>query len=537
MMQTRLLTKNLTALALAISVFDVVPCRANSSGAEVTVETKTPDGLVESCFLPRHYFPYEDSASDRKDEIKLCRLSSYAPQEAKLEFAKNSSVDPKLFKKVETKEVVLCPKLNSTVPGTDFVDLPKDWNQAKAQKEFCLAKLSIPLSIKDKYSIEARLKSWFADASTSSVLAYYHFSRLLNVGRVPPAVLRTVQRTTHAMVVDKANDLLKGSDDHIARNWKALSTANQNAARGKVNPNVYTSDGKYLYGALSVNSKGEEKYTEVSGVGDFLTRYQRFTEQAPFLKVASDLPIPSLIGSNRIEKLGPAIVQMRDVSGMILIDSLLAQDDRIGNIHYKIEIIENTPTGAVLRELSKTEKEAARTILDKARESLLAKARNAEASGNLHLIESLRGQAEKIKLTERMVLQALKTLYPNEPKIVAKVMILKDNDCGTDVNRRKNQMRKIGALERIRHMDPEVYRRFIKLADEILSDRFKPFAMNTLLYRENDYQNSPVSLKENTKYALSVLQANCRSGALRLDLTMNFDSKGEWVPQSPPSCL
>lgn len=526
------------ALLFNVLVPAIASADAVSLGAEVQVRTHTPAGLTELCVLPKHYLNYEGMEEDRKDEIDLCRLSAQPKQEAKLEFSNSSKLNPKLFKKSETKEVVLCPKLNSTVPGTNFIDVPKGWDSEKAKKEFCIAKLEVPVAIADQYSIEARLKSWFADASTSSVLAYYHMSRILGVGRVPPAVYRTVERTSHAEVIAKANELLNGSTDHIGGNWRALGSANQSAVRGKPNLKLYTPDGNMLYGALSKNAKGEEKYTEVSGVGDFATRYPRFFAQPPFQKVANPASVEVIANSNHIEKLAPVIIQMRDVSGMVLLDSLLSQDDRIGNIHYKIEVIENTPQGAYSRELTKIEKEAAKAELLKARAPQLERAKVASAQGNTKQAANYLAHAEKIKLTERIVLRALKTLYPGESKIVAKVMILKDNDCGvdTDPRRRQNRMRQNGALERVRHMDPETYRRFLKLADDILSDRFKPFAMNTLLYRSQDYEGTNVSLKENTRYALGVLKEACRRGDLKLDLTMKFDERGRFVPQPPASC-
>ena len=152
-----------------------------SAGAEVKVHTHTPTGLTEICVIPKHYLTYGDFEQDRKEEVDLCRLSSYPNQETKLEFASSSKLTPKLFKKTDTKEVVLCPKLNSSVPGTNFIDVPKGWSAEKAIAEFCIEKLEVPISIADKYSIEARLKNWFADASASSVLAYYHLSRILDV--------------------------------------------------------------------------------------------------------------------------------------------------------------------------------------------------------------------------------------------------------------------------------------------------------------------------------------------------------------------
>ncbi|MBN8538895.1 MAG: hypothetical protein J0L82_00800 [Deltaproteobacteria bacterium] len=534
---------HLCVMTLFAGLFQLgaLPALASESislGADVKVHTLTPTGQTELCILPKHYLNYDGQDQDRKEEAELCRLSPYLNQEIKLEFTSSSKLTSKLFKKTDTKDVILCPKLNSTVPGTNFIDVPKGWSAEKAIAEFCIEKLEVPIAIADKYSIEARLKSWFADASASSVLAYYHLSRILDVGRVPPAVYRTLERTSHEPVIKRANELLKGSTEHIANNWRALGDASKNAARGKPSLKIYTPDGKMLYGALSKNAKGEEKYTEVSGVGDFVSRYPRFLAQPPFQKVADPLGVELLAKSNRIETLAPMIIQMRDVSGMVLLDSLLSQDDRIGNIHYKIEVVENTQSGAHSRELTKIEKEAAKEELNKARAHLLDKARIASEQGNAKLAANFRGQSEKIKLTERLVQKALKSLYPGETKILAKVMILKDNDCGvdTDPRRRQNLMRRYGALERLRHMDPETYRRFLQLADDILTDRFRPFAINTLLYREQDYEGTKVSLKENARHALNILKDACRRGDLKLDLTMKFDDRGRFVPEPHPGC-
>jgi hypothetical protein len=137
-----------------------------------------------------------------------------------------------------------------------------------------------------------------------------------------------------------------------------------------------------LYGALSENAKGEEKYTEVSGVGDFATRYQRFLEQNPFLNVANPADVETVGKSKRIEKLVPVILQMRDVSGMILLDTLLSQDDRIGNIQYTFEVIEQTPNGTVSRELTKDEKEAAKKVLNEVRAPHLNAANAASERGD-----------------------------------------------------------------------------------------------------------------------------------------------------------
>jgi hypothetical protein len=504
-----------------------------TKGAAARVLLPAPGGEFESCYLPKYYADYIGSENDRKEEIKLCRMSGYDLGDLKIEIQSPALIDPKLFKKLDTKSVIFCPKLNSTVPATNFVDLPKGWKSEDAQKMFCTRRENVPVKFDDLYSLEAKLKSTLGGASARSVVAYYHFSRLLDTGRVAPAVFRTLRRSSHETVVGHANTALKGGTDYIAQNWAALGTSNQRAAAGRPNTELYVDGGQQIFGALMENEKGEEKHTEVSGVGDFKTRYPRFMTQPPFLRLSNPDSVVNIAGSNTIEKLAPVIVEMREMAGMVLLDTMLSQADRIGNVHYKIAIIENTPDGAIVREMNKEEKNAAKNVLAAVRAPLYEQSEAAYEKGNTRAAASLRARADKIKLTEKMVIDGIRAIDPSRKPIVSKIIIMKDNDAGISG---KNPMRSHAVLEKIRHMDPELYRRFLRLADEILSDRFKPFAMDTLLFRASDYEGTPNSLKENTRHALNVLKAACRSGQLKFDLTMKFDARGVQVPQPAPSC-
>lgn len=504
-----------------------------AKGAAARVLLPAPAGEFESCYIPKHYAEYAGSEDDRKEEIKLCRMSGYDLGELKIEMNTPASIDSKLFKKLDTKSIVFCPKLNSTVPATNFIDLPKGWKPEAAQEAFCKLRADVPVKLDEFYSLEAKLKSTLGGASTRSVIAYYHFSRLLDTGRVAPAVLRTLRRGSHEIVVGHAKAALAGGTDYITQNWSALESTNQRAASGRANSELYTDGGAQMYGALMENEKGEEKHTEVSGVGDFKTRYQRFMTQPPFMRLSNPDSAVNIAGSNRIEKLAPVIVEMRDMAGMILLDTLLSQADRIGNVHYKIAIIENTANGAIAREMNKEEKAAAKGVLAAVRAPLYKQSQAAFEKGNTRAAANLRARADRIKMTEKMVVDGIRKLDPSRSPIVAKIIVMKDNDAGISG---KNPMRMHSALEQVRHMDPDMYRRFLLLADEILSDRFKSFATDTLLFRAKDYEGTPTSLKENTRHALNVLKTACRNGQLNFDLTMKFDARGVQIPQPAPSC-
>lgn len=511
---------------------------AFAKGAAARILIPAPGGEFESCYLPKHYTQHRDANADRKEEIKLCRLSGYRLGDVKIEIQDSRAIDQSMFKKTDTKSVVFCPKLNSTVPATNFVDLPKGWKQEEAESLFCKLRSEIPIKLDEHYSLEAKFKSTLGGASTRSVIAYYHMSRLLETGRVAPAVLRTLRRNSHEAVVQKARTALAGGTDHITGNWAALESSNTRAASGRGSPELYVDGGTQIYGALMENEKGEEKHTEVSGVGEFKTRYERFMQQAPFQKLSNSDSVTKIAGSHQFDKLAPVIVELQDLVGMILLDVLMAQADRIGNVHYKISVIEHSPDGVSVRDLTKEEKAAAKDVLQSVRAPLYEKSRIAFEKGDTRTAANLRARADKIKLTEKMVLAGIKKLnavktQASAPPTVAKIIILKDNDAGFSGN---NPMKNHGALEKVRHMDPVLYRRFLKLADDILTDRFKDFAKDTLLLRDKDYEGGPNSLKENTRYAVRVLKDLCRSGQLKFDLGLNFDRNGLYREIGHPGC-
>lgn len=501
---------------LVLSAQVVVPFVAQTghafttSGNEAIVQLRGRNGRVESCAIPVHFDESRNLQleKDRSDEAKLCRMTLSGDGNIVIQ----EQTPGKLKLPTEAKEFAVCPKLNSTNPGTNFIKIPKGWSRERTEATLCEKESKLSSANQDLLDVEAKFKSSITCSYTPSALAGYHVSRLLgNVGRVPVAVLRTMDREHHMAVVEKAESTLGRTKEIISIAWQQFEKADIAAGSGQSNPKIYTDGGALLYGGLQKNLKGEEKYTEISGGGSYDTRYERFIVQPPFKRVADERSLDQAIIGKSLAETYPTLNQMKDVSDMVLFDVLLSQDDRIGNIHYKVEVREVPPAGGapVARKMSETE----------------------EAE-----LDSMLKSARSTKVTEAQLVQLSKRLFPNGNALLVRAMYLKDNDCGVDVDKRENKMRSVKALEKVRHMSGETYTRFLRFADDVISDRFKSFAAETLLYRTKDYEGGSKSLKENVKFALKTLKENCRSGALKLDLDVTYSSGGVAQAAKPVAC-
>ena len=264
----------------------------------------TLHGKQEVCKIPAKLHLLQDgsssfSAGDLKDEKKLCEINFY-------------------------QNVGICPKLNSTNPGVLISLIPDGMSKEVFEDKHCG-------DDDPSQKIKAKFKQSISCSYTASGLAAYQLSRLLGGGRVPVAVSRTMDKEEHKAVVEKALKILGGSSDVIATTWNQMNKAHSTVP---LSSRLFN-DQNQLYGFLSDNPTGEDQYTEVSGSGDYETRYQRFVQQPPFLRVSNPAGLAAIANSSEANKILPVLVQMKDVSDMVILDTLLSQDDRIGNIHFK----------------------------------------------------------------------------------------------------------------------------------------------------------------------------------------------------------
>jgi hypothetical protein len=416
-------------------------------------------GVEEKCVVPTKWPGGYYTDKDKKQEGKLCEQDFY-------------------------KNVATCPKYNSTNPGILIIEPTEKYSREAINASNCDTDA---MGLKT----ESKFKQSLSCSYTPSIIAYYHFSRLLGgAGRVPVNVVRTMDIATHRELSNKAN--AKSLSGVIDQTWRSFQDVHNNPGRY---PKVIDSTRSQVYGALVSNIKGENIYSEVNGFGDYETRYPRFMKQRPFLNVASTQSLTQIAGSNSFQKVAPLAVQMKDVSDMILLDTLLNQQDRIGNIHFKfVWYIQDASTpGSWL-----TEKSDAKVVINKA-----TRAR-----------ETVIPTEEKATMTAKNA-------------VLVKEMYLKDNDCGVA---KTNMMRQNSALEAVRHMSYKTYSHFMGLAKAIPMNVTRDFLYREFLFDEEDYEK----VYANAKKAKEILYGNCKSGALKFDIDLEDYTAG--ATPSAKSC-
>lgn len=417
----------------------------------------------------------------------------------------------------------LCPKLNSTNPGTLILDSTKV-TKSETTNSYCA---------KRDYDVQAKFKQSITCSYTGSALAAYHLSRYLDLSfTTPVAVVRTMDWNDHLKVVDQAKTILeKRSNEIIYKSWDQFS---RNYLNNRTETKLFTEGGSFLYGALSENIKKENIYTEVSGVGPYDTRYERFKMQMPYKRVSAsdDSDVEALFEKESVaaEEILPTLRQMVDVSDMVILDTLLSQDDRIGNIHFFISYGYFNDKGKYKsHKLTKENINILNSLYAKKNGASKPMSRWKETDFKTLTVDFL---AKNPVDKEGVAL----------PKggILVREMVLKDNDCGVDVDKRSNNMRRVDALEGLKHISAKTYKNIMELAklahDKSEGISIKDFFEKTLLYREKDYQTSRKSFMDNLNRVILVLQKNCKDGSLKRDLNFTFEQQGSsavWKNTNP----
>lgn len=415
---------------------------------EKTTTFTSPNGKSEVCVVPQKLNAKRFSKGDLEEETKLCNIDFYA----------NS---------------VVCAKQNSTNPGLLIGDLIQGYTKDQAESRLCEGP-------SDDFKKEAKFKQSISCSYTPSILAYYQFSRMLDAGNVPAAVIRTMDKKEHSEHTNLALSY-KSLEPVMRSTWGSFAKAH---AKG-TNPAIFDSTGQFVYGALVENPSKEENYTEVSGRGSYDTRYQRFLQQAPFQRVSNGNTVETLAAGNTLAKVAQTVVQMKDVSDMILLDTLFSQDDRIGNIHYKHAWYYIDENGKVDRKKSKA----------------------------------------SIKGGKLIVPEEEKTKYGSTGTIVRE-MIMKDNDCGVDVTKRSNMMREISALEKVKHMSAKTYKRLLEFSKIAKTPEVEEWMQRELLFTTADLKGPGRSFQNNLDMAVKTLTTNCQKGTLKLDLNIEDYAPG-----------
>jgi hypothetical protein len=452
---------------LATFAFILVSSLAHADDVVIGLEATftSPNGVTERCvrIAPMPGAVY--SKDDLKAEEAFCAIDLYVPA------------------------VGLCPKTWSTSPGMVIYDISSgpyqgdrrgfetracpEGKEAKAQSAGDLAKFKPTMNAKGT-----------SGTFSASPLLYYHLSRHLgtDIG-VPPAVWRSMDRGMHLSEVAQPGVALSGHSHSSGMNragWAKLAEADKDPEAYSPTDDLYTADRSALYGAmlLSKGSRYNSEFngTRASGWGE--GQNYDFQATAPFLALRSQKPLAEAVAEGLAEALKDPQIRrdmgegadprqivfwMRDLAEIVLLDFILSQQDRVGNIDYtdRWYWVEN------------------------------GEMKSRKAVAHWDETEPLPEGAVRLKRTH-----------------------LNDNDAGGRVEY-ANFAKSTGMLDDIFHYPAPLYRQLLTLeADFVTEGPLHAYLKTTFGLSEKQF----AQLVKNTRLVAATLRSQCEAGAIRFDL-------------------
>lgn len=454
----------------------------------------SPNGVQESCIAIAKLPIGEYKASDVQEEQRLCGYDFY------------------------NNTVALCPKVWSTSPGTmiqDFSGLASSSSQAESS--LCGQNTRMKTLSKFKQTMN---QSGTSGTFSGSSIMYYHFSRALDaIVTVPTAVYRSMDKDAHkARVTDRARPAASARMNVAGWNW--MRQAEASPAAYSPTSDLFTQDRKKIYGVL-LKDKGERYGAEINGTrasgwGDGQNYDFQKTPAFAALKTAQPLAQAIETGYTAALRDGAMarafasgkpstqqmVLWMNEVSEIVLLDYIFSQQDRVGNIDYIWHwAYVDQATGEV-----KAEK-----VADEYK-------------------DLSRAQLARIPVPA--------SLAGKNPVLVQKTSI-GDNDAGGLVQY-ANFTRRTGMLEGVagktgplRHLNPETYRRVVRLARDFQrrGENYQTLDREIRILGYNDSGDRRFAqLINNTIRVAGILETNCASGQLKLDLvSFKKAMKGQMV--------
>ena len=398
----------------------------------------------------------------------------------------------------------LCPKLWSTSPGTLIYALEDDspagvqsfersWCGAgHGAREHARAKLAT-----FKISVNGRTTS--ATYAPSSWV-YYHLSRYFQTQTyVPPVVYRSMSlERHHERVVIPAQALVKGRHARmLSEGWAHLEALESGQLAGSAAREALTDEGRQVYGVL-IDNKGDRYGPEFNGTresGWGSGQNEDFQQTAAFLALRDAAALPeAAAGGIRNARRNPMMAKalpadtsveqvylwMQSVMEITLLDTLLRQQDRIGNIDYRWRWF--------WVEEGDLENHAAHGD---------QRPRKAEGRTAWRLRQSA----------------------------------INDNDAGVRSGY-ANFAERTGMLEELAHYDPLLYERLGRLAAD-LGERGE--AWQWLRGVAGLSEREATGIANRARAAFDLLRAQCHAGTLVLDFDLVALMAGE-APPMPASC-
>lgn len=390
---------------------------------------------------------------------------------------------------IDFSKVAVCPKLWSTSPGTIVyqIDLSEyDGDYLKFEGQHCAEGHHARAAAIDKlasFKVSVNHRDTSGTYAPSSWI-YYHFSRYFKTYvHVPVAVYRSIDKQVHLeRVVEPALRIVHNRHGlkMLKAGWAFLDAVESGQDMGSAGRAMLTDDGRQIFGTL-LDNKGDRygidfNGTRESGWGE--GQNYDFQQTAPYLALRSDLPVADAIrhgihqsrsNPKMARKLSgdiaPAQIAfwMRELLEITLLDYMLGQQDRIGNIDYSWHWF---------------------WLQDGKLEN--KRAHGSERPADLAEFKALRLRQSAIN----------------------------DNDAGVRQGYANFAM-KTGMLENLRHYDPHLYRKLEHLADDLRSEG----DIYQWLVTSSGLNSKEIEgIRERTLKAFDLLRSDCQSGSLKLDL-------------------
>ena len=433
-----------TLIAFAGGSFDPNSPRGMST-SKLAVPGKSAQ---EICIVPKH-IPFADyRKSDEKKEHELCKYNFYEA---------SGTTD-------SSGAVVVCPKMSSTSAGVLFYDIPDGQTKSELQNASKCVAIEADNRPKGVKQI-AKFKQTDDDrtcTSTSAILGYYHVSRALgDIAQVAPAVIRTMDFDQHDKIVKEALSISKiARNRNLRKSWSNFTAYKSGSSK---NPSsLFTIDNSQIFGALVVKDHGTVHYKEWVTSANFGQTV--ISALSAYRDVTSSPPAASVIGGRSFtQSTAQKLLAMRDMSEILLIDTLMQQNDRTsgGNISASTEVVYRDGTDY------KTDKSD-------------------------------------------------KNVPPGAPQFTVKRLHLVDNDCGLIEG--PGSIVKQGYLNNVNHMHPKTYVQLMQFADKWEHDP----SVKTFFQTEALFSSAQISSFEKILLkARDTLRAKCKSSDHFLDLDMD----------------
>ncbi len=408
--------KRYLASAVVVSfTFGIAAIAIETPPGEVQTSFESQNQVSEFCSLPRildvasstqgapAFVPFLEA--EKETAKKICRADFYDDRES-------TATD---------LAAVTCPKLNSTNPGLMIHALPDGMTREQFVRNECIKPK------KRAGALIAKFKQSVSCSYTPAILSYPRMARILkSEAELPFTAYRSMDRLEHLEIATLAKDQaaqVGGYDSLIAQTWRGLYSAvssprtyGTSAKRAA----LFRDEFKLLYGALVPELSGDEIYWDANGsaAGDRVANFQR---TASFAMVSNPRPV-SEWGGPRSENVATIqkLVLLREMGDLIVLDTLLNQQDRFGNLHYRPYYVKVGSDGSLTWK-----------------------------KGKAKLVKNSQTKKDELVWDATELAAMTAQGYAN-----VKRMLMNDNDCGVA---KENKMARAGISGKVKHLHPDTY--------------------------------------------------------------------------------